>query len=376
MRVRQGVMIALSVSCGLALIAGNAAANTIGDPNLFSGHTVATSSVYGGMPQFVGSNLTDGATSVHIFNDGNAWNHTAIMGFDSNISTLRFYDAGWGPRSPESVMVYYSTDPNPTSMAPFTYYGTYSLTTQPVTGGTGYTNPSSNPGDIVGPNALPANYAQVNGLNIPYGTQSIWFSFPGVTGANYGPALSEIQGFAPAVGDVNLLLGKPVSASSSYGGPFSPSFATDGTGNQHVFQDPAADQRLVISQIGSGFDTIRLWRDPESPRVPARALIKSSTENLSAYDDALWASQAPLIDLSTIEFNAAGYADISVNAPVGTESLFFDFGAGDSNGASYGVRVVEVQAFSFGTAVPEPSALALCAGGLFGLLAYAWRRRK
>lgn len=376
MKVRRGVMIAVLVGCGVALAARNTTAGTIEDPNLFLGHTVATSSIYNGLG-LSSSSLADGTTAVHIFADGNAWNHAAILGFNSGVSSLRFYDAGWGPRTPDTVKVYYSADPNPTSMDPFTYYGTYQLATQPVTGGNGFTNPSSNAADIVGSNAVLAHYAEVGGLNIPSGTQSIWFSFPGTQGGNYyGPAIAEIQGFAPAIGDANLLLGKPVSASSSYGGPFSPAFATDGTGEQHVFQDPGGDQRLVVSSIDSGFNTIRLWRDPESPRVAARALIKSSSLDLIAFDDPLWASQSTLTDLTSIAFNDAGYADITVNAPAGTESLFFDFGAGDSNGSSYGIRVVEVQAFNFAQTVPEPASVTLLAGAVLGLLAYAWRRRK
>lgn len=45
-------------------------------------------------------------------------------------------------------------------------------------------------------------------------------------------------------------------------------------------------------------------------------------------------------------------------------------GGTDHNGTAY--REVEV----FGTAVPEPSTIAMCIAGLLGLLAYAWRKRR
>ena len=45
-----------------------------------------------------------------------------------------------------------------------------------------------------------------------------------------------------------------------------------------------------------------------------------------------------------------------------------------SAGGNTGVFLDNVRLTS--TAVPEPSTLALLAGGLFGLVAYAWKKRK
>ena len=76
------------------------------------------------------------------------------------------------------------------------------------------------------------------------------------------------------------------------------------------------------------------------------------------------------------------YVDLSVNAPAGTKSLLICFGSshwvdnasstGDYSTESGGVLVGEIQAF----AAPEPSAVVLLTLGLFGLLCYAWRKRK
>ena len=151
-------------------------------------------------------------------------------------------------------------------------------------------------------------------------------------------------------------------------------YATDGTGAEQVFADPASDQRMVVSELTSGFDVIRLWRDAETPRVPARVLIKSSKNNTNSLDALSF--ENTLADLPSLTFNAAGYADIAVSAAVNTQSLYFDFGVGDSNGAPNGVRIVEVQAFGAGTPVPEPSAMAILASAIIGLVAYAWRKRR
>ena len=59
---------------------------------------------------------------------------------------------------------------------------------------------------------------------------------------------------------------------------------------------------------------------------------------------------------------------ISVSAPAGTQSLYFNFG----NSGGTGMAVAEIQAF----AAPEPSALVLLACGVMALLAYAWRAKR
>jgi len=57
----------------------------------------------------------------------------------------------------------------------------------------------------------------------------------------------------------------------------------------------------------------------------------------------------------------------TANVPAATSSMFFTFFDMYGGSASYDY---------VGTVVPEPSTLMLMASGLFGLLAYAWRKRK
>lgn len=176
--------------------------------------------------------------------------------------------------------------------------------------------------------------------------------------------------------DANLLSGKPVVASSLYSASFDPSYATDGTANDQVFQGPwdggtDTDMRLVIHGLGSGFNLIRLWEDLTDPnRVPAQVTIRSSRSDMTSLAPASF--ETALGSVANLFFNADGYVDISVIAPAGTQSLFLEFGGVDALGQSYGVRISEVQAFM----VPEPATLVLAAGGLIGLLVYAWRQRK
>ena len=164
---------------------------------------------------------------------------------------------------------------------------------------------------------------------------------------------------AETITDANLLQGKSVSASSDYGAvagvpAFSPSNATDGTTAQHVFAgtgDLYTDTqfRLVVSGIDSNFNLIRLWRDiTEQVRVPAQALIKSSTSATSMlYNHPDWSTDASttLATVPSITFNEDGYADFAVDVPTGTTNLHFDFGGVDSLGNAWGPRIVEVQAF-------------------------------
>lgn len=200
--------------------------------------------------------------------------------------------------------------------------------------------------------------------------QVVWFS-AFVFLAACGTARAEIL-----VSDPNLLSGKTVTTSSEYVkdlGWFPASAAVDGNPLGTIFDYADPDQRLVVSGLDTAVNLIRLWRDPQPDRIPARVLIKSSaTANNGSLVDSDYGTTL-LATVSPISFGAGGYADFSVAAPVGTKSLFFDFGQYDSNGNSHGVYIKEIQAFN---TVPEPAAIVMLATGLLSLLAYAWRRRR
>jgi len=195
-----------------------------------------------------------------------------------------------------------------------------------------------------------------------------WFDGIEALGAISHTALPEIHTLA----DENLLSGKPVVASSVYNGSFDPSYATDGSVNQQVFRGTAdggtdADMRLVIHDIGGGFNQVRIWRDMDDPnREPAQVILRSSVFDTTSLDAGDF--ERVLAVVSHLDFGMEEYIDILVDAPEGTQSLFLDFGGFDSNGIPYGIRVPEVQAFL----LPEPSAMAVLIGGL---VLYGFRRR-
>jgi hypothetical protein len=173
-----------------------------------------------------------------------------------------------------------------------------------------------------------------------------------------------------AITDANLLSNKPVVASSIYNESFSPTYATDGTTNDHVFSDGDAG-RLVVHGIGSGMGVIRIWQDlADTNRIPSRVAIRSSTSNTMSLDPAGF--ETSLADLTSLIFNAEGYVDVRVNAPMNTQSLFFDFGSVDSLGQTYGLRIAEIQAF----VVPEPAAATTLVAGLVAMgIVRGWRQR-
>jgi hypothetical protein len=82
--------------------------------------------------------------------------------------------------------------------------------------------------------------------------------------------------------------------------------------------------------------------------------------------------ETSLADLTSLIFNAEGYVDVRVNAPMNTQSLFFDFGSVDSLGQTYGLRIAEIQAF----VVPEPAAATTLVAGLVAMgIVRGWRQR-
>jgi hypothetical protein len=221
-------------------------------------------------------------------------------------------------------------------------------------------------------------------------------------------ALAVMVGSANAtflVTDSNLLSGKSVAVSSSYGGDASsgtfgcPSNLDNGLGGgptaDFIFQSsgPAdPQQRVVIHGFDSAVSLVRIWSGSDLP--PARVCIKSSTTDISPsaadFANAQHVGESfetLLHDMADISYPSAWthsgsgvdnmdlyYTDIAVNASAGTKSLYFDFGADNPHYPGWGAcRVSEIQAFA---SVPEPSTLVLLAGAIMSLAAYAWRKHR
>ncbi len=162
---------------------------------------------------------------------------------------------------------------------------------------------------------------------------------------------ATVRGFAVLKGSRdNLLSGRPVETSSTY--LDDPGWAklhlTDGTDASHVFADNDADQRLVVHGFNSSVKLIRIWKAFD--RIAQGVTIRGSRSDLTSLKAADY--EIPLAAMPSLLFNSDGYADIRVDAPRGTQSLFFDFGdrteyypTGDWDHPA-GVRTEEIQAFA------------------------------
>jgi hypothetical protein len=156
---------------------------------------------------FSAANLLDGTTGAFRFGNGTGAQRLAVSNFNAAVHTLRFFDApSYVDRTPASVTVYYSPLKQlaltPASYAPL---GTFALPTDNTGGAAqadGYRTPTS-PADHprpTDPGANPAatvRYAELTGLTIPPGTQSLLLDF-GVDLAGLGFGLTEIQAFGYA----------------------------------------------------------------------------------------------------------------------------------------------------------------------------------
>ena len=132
---------------------------------------------------FSPQNLLDGTSAAFRFGGGAAPQRLSVSHFNAAIHTLRFFDTpSYDDRAPESVTVYYSPLEQ-LSMTPASYIrlGTYDLTTAD-TGGTPHgdifltsTVPPDHPrpSDPQADPAATVHYAELNGLTIPHGTQSL-----------------------------------------------------------------------------------------------------------------------------------------------------------------------------------------------------------
>ena len=151
---------------------------------------------------FAAPHLLDGTNAAFRFAGGAAPQRLSVSHFNAAIHTLRFFDTpSYDDRAPESVTVYYSPLEQ-LSLTPASYVrlGTFNLPTTD-TGGTPYgdsflapTDPPDRP-RASDPGVDPAatiNYAELNGLAVPHGTQSLLLDF-GTHPGGVGFGLSEIQ---------------------------------------------------------------------------------------------------------------------------------------------------------------------------------------
>jgi len=382
MRVRQVFLVVLLLVGGMATATGSARAAALADTNVFTGSTVASSSYYNGMSEFVTANAVDGTSNTFVFSDpagGDSSWYLQIRGFSSAsaIDTLRLFS--WTPgsqRAAASVSVYYSSSLNDGSSdalnpSKYTFLKTTSLATL-----------ASDVNGSYAASSTDGYYSDVANLGIAAGAQSVLLKFGKEVGGNYGPAMNEVQGFSTGrVDSQNILLGKSVVTSGNYNDGWSSAAITDGTDTGVVLADTANNpptQRVLVhgfdTGISEGIGTIRIW-DGGADRHPASVIVKSSTTDYDSLDAFTGTTLATISSLTW----ANGYATIDVSsfARANTKSLYFDFGltSSDYNWGA-GIWIKEIQAFSSAATVPEPSALALAVCGLFGLLAYAWRKRK
>jgi hypothetical protein len=182
----------------------------------------------------------------------------------------------------------------------------------------------------------------------------------------------------------NVLSGATAVSSTTIAAPFPASAAVDDlvravppADQDHglIFDNGDQSQRLGLAAAIGPIKEIRIWTIPApvDERIPHSVTVRSSTTShagaalISAGNFETALGSFPL-GIGAFTGVAAGtdntYATISVNAPVGTQSLYLDFGR---DFEFKGERITEVQAF-----IPEPSSILLVLVG--GAIA-ALRRR-
>jgi len=166
---------------------------------------------------------------------------------------------------------------------------------------------------------------------------------------------------------------------SSLGPDFADANALDGKvrsveadGDHGLLFSSNSDQNLSLSGFTpSAISDIRFYSITSDPaRLPTSVAVRTSTSPVSTltptdYSNdvgtfALAFSGTPVVTSGTVDPNSK-FATIAINAPAGTQSLFFSFTS------TSGTRLQEVQA------IPEPTSIAaLSVGGLL----LAQRRRR
>jgi len=143
-----------------------------------------------------------------------------------------------------------------------------------------------------------------------------------------------------------------------------------------IFASFDSDQRLGMTGNYGLLRKLRIWTIPveADERIPSSVTLRSSLNALGGFSLVTPGSYETSLGtfplgISAFSGIAAGtdnrYATLSINAPAGTQSLYFSFGAADFKGE----RISEVQAF-----IPEPSNVMLLGATLFGFM--DWRRRR
>jgi hypothetical protein len=191
-----------------AAAASSASAATVADPDLFDGTVTLNVSGTFANAAFVAGNLVDGQNNAFVFDDGgDVIRELSISGFNSAIAMLRIFDTpSYTERVALSVDLYYSAVSQTSLLtADYTFEGTYALGPTANIGGTGahdvyttLTSPADHPdaGEPGAKTGATIGYADVTGLSIPNGTQSILLVLTG--SSSNGIGISEIQAFAPA----------------------------------------------------------------------------------------------------------------------------------------------------------------------------------
>ena len=184
----------------------------------------------------------------------------------------------------------------------------------------------------------------------------------------------------------NVLAGSVVASSSSISLSFLPTAAVDNqvrfccaADQDHglIFDNSDSSQRLGMTGTYGAIQQIRVWtlNNIIDARIPSSVTIRSSINSLSGVQLVTTGSFEKLLGtfpLGTSAFTGTApntditFATIAVNAPAGTQSLFYDFG-GVADGK--GERIAEIQAF-----VPEPTSFALGSVALMALVACRRRR--
>lgn len=202
--------------------------------------------------------------------------------------------------------------------------------------------------------------------------------------------LFAVAAAAPAANIVldttgDVLYGMSTVSSSIYDATYPASNAVDGGAG--TFDDSTqhdliwalsgdTNRRLVVYGFNSELKRIRIYSS-NNLMEPSSMTIMSSTNSNASVDATFETTLLPTTSTPTAEWTATDdgfsvYKDFAVDAPVGTQSIFFLFGQ-SPGGYSGLTRCAEVMGYA---TVPEPGAFMLLSTSVLGLLAYAWRKRR